>query len=398
MGTVLETPEQPIALPNAATEPPGSLATRWRPGRQLKITLVVVLLATATLLLVEGWPRLFAPAAVPTLRASGRIEGREVTLSPKTIQGRVKRLLADEGDTVAQGALVAELDAAQLDTQVAAAAAAVSNLDAQVRQAQLDVDYTARSTDASIAAAEAAVDSARALVARANAVQANATASHERARALLDDAVISRQEFDAAEMALRTSRADVVAADTEVARAEAGLRLARTSADAVGLKRQQLRALVESRRTAAARLDEARTNIAERLIHAPSSGTIVSRLVEVGDVVSPGTPLFQLVDMSRLYVKVYIPEADIGRLRLDDGAEIYVDAFPGHAFRAHVSKIHDQAEFTPKNVETAEERLKLVFGVELAIDNADGVLKPGMPADCVIHWTRTGTDATGHGE
>jgi HlyD family secretion protein len=107
--------------------------------------------------------------------------------------------------------------------------------------------------------------------------------------------------------------------------------------------------------------------------------------------------VFQIVDMGRLYVKVYIPEPEIGKLRLGDRAEVFVDAFPHRSFVARVSKIHDQAEFTPKNVETAEERLKLVFGVELALVNPDGVLKPGMPADCVIHWIPPSPSESGHG-
>ena len=90
-------------------------------------------------------------------------------------------------------------------------------------------------------------------------------------------------------------------------------------------------------------------------------------------------------------LKVYVPEPDIAKLRLGDLAEIFVDAFPGRSFTARISRISDQAEFTPKNVETTEERLKLVFGVrELALINPEGVLKPGMPADSIIHWQSQG--------
>jgi membrane fusion protein YbhG len=229
-------------------------------------------------------------------------------------------------------------------------------------------------------------------VLRANAVLAHSMAAHQRAVTLFTAGAIARQDLDAAEMALDTTHADAAAAEKDVARAEANLALARASADTIELKRQQLLAVAESRRTAVARLDEARANFAERLIVAPDNGTIVSRSVEVGDVVNPGSPIFHVVDMSRLYLKVFVPEPDIAKLRLGDSAEIFVDAFPARSFSARVSKISDQAEFTPKNVETAEERLKLVFGVELAIVNPDGVLKPGMPADCVIHWRPQGAE------
>jgi len=356
----------------------------------------VLVLAVAAIGITRAWPALFSKPAGDIVRASGRIEGREVTVAAKSIQGRIKRLLADEGQTVAQGQLLAELDAAQIDAQVAAANASVAYLDAQIRQASLDVAYTAKNSDATILAADAALSSAEAHVVRANAVRMNATSTYERAKALFGAGAISEQDLDAAEMALRTSHADVTAAEKEVKRGEANLALARASADTIGLKQQQLGILEENRRTAMARLQEAHANLSERLIVAPGNGTIVSRPVEVGDVVSPGSPIFQVVDMGRLYLKVYIPEPDIAKLRLGDAAEVFVDAFPGRAFAAQISKIYDQAEFTPKNVETAEERLKLVFGVELAFVNPDSLLKPGMPADCVIHLKPARTDGT-HG-
>jgi HlyD family secretion protein len=359
--------------------------------------LIVLALAAAAFAISRAWPALLSRPTASVVRASGRIEGREVTIAAKTIQGRVGRLLADEGQRVQKGQLLAELDAAQVEAQVAAARATVATLDAQVRQAILDVTYTAKNSEASIAAADAALSSAQAHVVRATAILVNATAANERAAILFRGAALSKQELDAAAMTLGMSRADLAAAEKDVTRAEANLALAQASKDTIGLKRQQLQALEESRRAAAARLEEAQANLAERLIIAPGAGTIVSRTAEVGDVVGPGSPIFQIVDMNQLYLKVYIPEPDIAKLRLGDPVEVFVDAFPGRSFEGRLSKIRDQAEFTPKNVETAEERLKLVFGVELALTNPDSLLKPGMPADCVIHWKPANSDGNGHG-
>jgi HlyD family secretion protein len=359
------------------------------PKRRIWYALSAVVLALAALAVGRTWSTFFAQPPPQVITASGRIEGREVTLAPKSIQGRVKRLLVDEGETVTAGQLLAELDAAQIDAQAEAARGAVANLDAQIAQATLDVTYTAKNSDASIAAADAALASAQAHVAGAKAVLANAQAAYARASTMFQAGAISKQDLDLAEMALGTSVAEEAAAEKDVVRAEANLALAHASADTIGLKRQQLRALQESRGAAISRLAEAQANLAERQIVAPVSGTIVSRPVEVGDVVSPGSPVFQMIDMSRLYVKVYIPEPDIARFRLGEPAEVFTDAFPRRSFAARISKISDQAEFTPKNVETAEERLQLVFGVELALVASDGLLKPGMPVDCVIHWQTT---------
>ena len=335
---------------------------------------------------IWGVPRWFRKPVQDVVVASGRIEGREVTLAAKEIQGRVKTLLVDEGYTVKKGQLLAELESNQLDARFENLAANVSNLDAQIKQAEVDVGYTKKSTAAAIAAAEAAVSSAEAHLTHAKAVLVNASAEYERAKGLFRDQVNSQSSLDQATMTYEASQADVNASDKDVAQAKANLAVAYSTRDTVELKSQQLRALQQSRRGAVAQLEEARANLAERMIYAPTDGTILSRPVEVGDVVSAGSPIFVMVDMSRLYLKVYIPEPDIPKLKLGDPADITVDAFPGRTFPARITKIFQDAEFTPKNVETKEERVKLVFGVELMFVKSEGLLKPGMPADGVIHW------------
>jgi HlyD family secretion protein len=372
-------------------------AVRRPLSRHFIVEVVAAVLAVAALVAARGtWKRWFASAAPSNVVvASGRIEGRDVTIAPKDIQGRVSQLFVDEGQMVTRGQLLAVLEAKQLEARASSLTASIGTIDAQIAQASLDVNLTDKNSDASIAASEAAVSVARARIARAKAVAANASAEFDRATMLFKSGVASGREMDQAEMSLRTSEADVDAAAKDLARAEADLALARASKDSVVVKRQQVRALQQTRRSAVGQLAEVQAYLAERQVVAPSDGTILSRPVEVGDVVSPGSPMFELVDMNRLYVKVYVPEPDIPKLRLGDPADVSVDAFPGRRFTARISKIHDQAEFTPKNVETADERLKLVFGVELALVNTDRLLKPGMPADCVIHWN-VHTDTSRH--
>lgn len=116
-------------------------------------------------------------------------------------------------------------------------------------------------------------------------------------------------------------------------------------------------------------------------------GRVLTRTIELGEWVNVGTPLFTLVDLNQLYLKVYIPEPQIGLVALEQEARVYVDAYLEQAFPARVTKVAQQAEFTPKNVETREERVKLVFAVEVSLqENPGGVLKPGMPGDAVIRW------------
>jgi len=153
------------------------------------------------------------------------------------------------------------------------------------------------------------------------------------------------------------------------------------------MERTRLEADVQS-----AALNEARASLAEQqryldemTVRAPTAGTVLVRTIERGEWVQPGTPLYTLVDLSQLYLKIYVPEPDIGKIVHDQPARVHIDAFPDRFFPARVSKIASEAEFTPKNVETREERVKLVFAVELALDeNPGGALKPGMPADAVV--------------
>jgi multidrug resistance efflux pump len=378
---------EPVSRPPATptVELPAAPAGRRSPWRIALPLLLVGGVAAAVVARVA--PLLFQAPVANVVRASGRIEARETTIAPKDIQGRVVRLLVDEGTSVRKGQTLAELEAKQLDARRAALVAGMANLDAQIRQASLDVVLTANSAAATVAAAQAAVSTARAHVARARAVQTQASAEYTRELTLFNEAVVPKSTLDQADMAWQTSDADVEATEREVEQAQSNLALAQTAEQAVDLKRHQVDALKANRRAIQAQIAEADANMAERTVIAPIDGTILSRPVEVGDVVSPGAPLFVMVDLNRLYVKVYIPEPDIPKLKLGDPADVSVDAFPGRTFPARITKIYNQAEFTPKNVETQEERLKLVFGVELSFTQSEGLLKPGMPADGAIHWT-----------
>ncbi len=153
------------------------------------------------------------------------------------------------------------------------------------------------------------------------------------------------------------------------------------------MERTRLEADVQSAalREARAALGEQQRYLDEMTVRAPTAGTVLVRTIERGEWVQPGTPLFSMVDLNQLYLKIYVPEPDIGKIVHDQPARVHIDAFPKRFFPARVSKIASEAEFTPKNVETREERVKLVFAVELALDeNPDGALKPGMPADAVV--------------
>ena len=138
---------------------------------------------------------------------------------------------------------------------------------------------------------------------------------------------------------------------------------------------------------AEAALAEASSVQDDLTIRAPASGIITTRIIDVGEVVAGGAPLFDIVDLDRLYLKVYVPGKEIGKVRLGLPARVYTDAFPDEPVHATVRYIASRAEFTPKEVQTPDERVKLVYAVKLYLDaNPDHRLTPGLPADAVIRW------------
>jgi len=202
--------------------------------------------------------------------------------------------------------------------------------------------------------------------------------------AVIDDEAL-RARVRSLEARVRRTQVNLEQARRDVKRAEVMAEGNFMSPQAVELARLKVQEQEATLHEAKATLGEQRALLVEQVVHSPIDSTVLTRTIEVGELVNPGTPLFTLVDLNSLYVKIYVPEPQIGKIALDQEARIYVDSYPGRFFPARVSKVASQAEFTPKNVETREERVKLVFAVELVLaENPGGVLKPGMPADAVV--------------
>lgn len=150
--------------------------------------------------------------------------------------------------------------------------------------------------------------------------------------------------------------------------------------------RAQRQALDGQIASAEARARQAQTQVGRTEVFAPQDGTVLIRAVEAGEVVQAGQPLGLLVDLGQLKLKVYLTAEQIGKIRLDQPAKIRVDAFTERSFDARVARVDQYAQFTPRDIHIPSERAQMVYGVELALANPDGVLKPGMPADAWIRW------------
>lgn len=305
-----------------------------------KIKLIAIAAVLLLALTAAGWLlwQRFFPPGLPDgiLEGYGRIEGTEVTVSSK-VTGRITQLAVAEGDNVEKDALIAELSAEEIGARLAQSTAHVQAAEKQITQ------VSARVTTAEHHVAKARQD-------------------YQRIQTLQQKGTVSAQQLDQSENALRAAEGELQAAQAQLAAAQAEAVAARAARE------------------------EAQVASNETRITAPIAGTVVTKAAQPGELMLPGKPLVVLVDLARPYLRVYLPEKDIGKVKLGDVARVYVDSFPKQPFEAAVTEVAKKAEFTPKDVHMPDERVTLVYSVKLEIKNPQGLLKPGMPADALIRW------------
>ncbi|MBX3326925.1 MAG: efflux RND transporter periplasmic adaptor subunit [Nitrospira sp.] len=320
------------------------------------------------------------------IQANGRIEGDHVTVASK-FPGRIQELHAREGAVVTAGEALIRLDDVQTRAKVDQAKHAAEALEAQVQAAHTTLAVMNLDVPLAIERAEALVAKANDVVGKTLSVEREARSDAQRFRDLAAKDEVSIQQRDQAAMRwevaqkdIASSRSALIQASKERAQVELGWKRIRA-------KEAEVEALERQRDQAYAVLDEMESVLKDLTITAPTSGTVATRMVDVGEVVAAGAPLLELVNLDRLYLKVYVPEVQIGKLRLDLPARIYTDAFPDQPFEATVRYIASKAEFTPKEVQTPDERVKLVYAVKLYLtSNPDHRLTPGLPADAIVRW------------
>ena len=347
-------------------------------------TILAVVVITGYLLL----DRLVLHNKLPEglIQANGRIEGDHVTVASK-FPGRVIELAAREGTEVLKGSVLIRLDDAQTKAKVDQAARLVDSLMAQVEAAHTSLAVLNLEVPLNIEAASAKVESARAVIRKARAVEYEARRDAERIRALLPQQAVSQQQVDQADARWKIAVTEIAVAQAAHDQAGKELSQAELGRERIRSKEAEVAALERQRDQADATLAEARSVLDDLAIVAPTNGTVTTRMVDVGEVVATGAPLLELVDLDRLYLQVYVPEVQIGKVRLDLPAHIHTDAFPDQPFNATVRYIASKAEFTPKEVQTPDERVKLIYAVRLYLTtNPDHRLTPGLPADAVIRW------------
>ncbi len=350
----------------------------------LPLVLAAIILGIAALLF---WKLQLLRGPVDGLiQANGRIEGDAIIIASK-VPGRIAELTVREGASVQAGQMLARLEDNILRARLDQAQADAEAARARTHSARTALAVTRREVPHSIASAEAGLASVQTELARAEVAREQDARDLDRAKALEAGKFVGPQFVERAELALRTHKEQRDAAQAGIERAQQSLNDARLGPERIHAKEAELAALVAAERAAAAKRVEAQSALEDLAIASPASGIITSRYANLGEVVTAGAPLLELVDLDRLYLKVFVPEREIGKVRRGLAAQIYSDAFPEQPYAATVRYIGARAEFTPKEVQTPDERVKLMYEVRLYLDrNPEHKLTPGVPADAMIRW------------
>jgi HlyD family secretion protein len=325
-----------------------------------RIIPVLILLAAVVAAGVYFYPR-FSKKAEPVnqLTLSGNIEAHESLISFK-VQGRIVDLPIEEGQQVEQGALLARLDDADYKQKVNIGEATVG-----VSKSNLELTL-AGTRHQEVKAAEQTMIDAQADLAQKN-------LDNERAKRLFAKDEISAQERDQDATALKRAEAIYQAARQ------------RHNEAVEGSRKEEIAIAHANLKEARANLGLSQINLSYTVLRAPSSGVITVRQAELGEVVSPGSPVVTLSDLNHIWLRAYVAETNLGRIHWGQDAIITTDTYPGKQYHGHISFISSTAEFTPKSVQTTKERVTLVYRIKIEIDNYNHELKPGMPADAHIN-------------
>ena len=289
---------------------------------------------------------------------TGSVESDPVRVSP-LVGGRLLEVAAVEGTRVGAGGIIARIDATDLELQLRQAETAVRTAETQLALVRKGV----RSED---------LATAREQVRQAEIAVDKAERERRRLARLYEEGSIPAKALDDAAVQADSAQSVLEQARKQYEKAEAGAR------------KEEIEAAEAPRDQARAAADILRKKIGDCLVLSPVAGTVLHRLAEPGEVVAPGTTLAILADLSTVKITAYVPERDLGSIALGMSASLRADAFPGRSFPASVSRIADEAEFTPKTIQTRDERVKTVYRIELTAPNPEGVFKPGMPVDVVL--------------
>src|SRR6266403_797416 len=360
-------------------------------NRKLILILLAAAVALAATGLYAGWFRRDS-----ALRGSGTVESRNIRVGSK-IGGRIDKVLVREGDPVEAGQVLITFDEKELAASLAQSRATAEKArrgyrpeeiaEARAAAAQAKAEYDQRRNGYR----QEDIDAAQADLDRANADEVRARLDAQRYDALAEKDLVSKQQRDTADANWKMALAQQANFRHKLDQLHRGYRPEEIAASEARYRQTQatLEKLENGNRVedisaakAALAYDEARFR--ERQVLAPAAASIEVLDVRPGDLIAPNTPVATLLERDQIYVRIYIPETQIGRVHLGQKAQIRVDSFSDQVFDGTVEQINQQAEFLPRNVQTVEERVHQVFGVKVRIDDTSHRVRAGMAADVTL--------------
>ena len=350
--------------------------------KKIIISLLVIAAIGMTWYLVKSYKEEAIYRNPAFTSGNGRLEATEINIAAK-LAGKIEQLLVDEGDYVKAGQLLVQMQTNTLVAELEQAKAQIKVKEAELEQAKAQLQVE----EASLAAANASLASAKSALAAKTSTFNNAKSRYERSKELMEKDVTSRQTFENDEALFQSAAADVDAAKADIQSVEADIQ----SVEATIVSDKAAIVKAEASIAAAkADADRIQADIDDSSLNAPLDGRIQYRIAEVGEVLSSGGRVLNLVDLTDVYLTFFVPEETAGKIALGADARIVLDAASDIAIPATISYVASVAQFTPKSVETRVEREKLMFRVKAKIDPAllkqyVEYVKTGIPG---VAWVR----------
>ncbi len=372
---------------------------------------IAPLIAVAALAIVGlvVWRLFFAPSTPSSIvELTGRVEGDDSAVAAK-VAGRILEIRVREGDDLKAGDVIAVLDDRQVqsrhdqaraaltaaEARTTSARAQVAVLEEELKQTQLAFGQSENDSQGRVAQAEADLTAAEADRARQEASLKLALFDKDAYTHLVTTGAVSERQGRLAVATADQQEAAVAGAKRRVEAARGAVTTAKASLSNPGIRQSQVAAVrrqliqqqaeiansVASAEQARFQLAEADANRQDLTVVAPFAGTVITRAAEPGEVIQAGTPIVTLLDLTKVYLRGFVPEGEIGRVKIGQAAHVYLDSNITQALDAYVSRIDPQATFTPENTYFRDDRVRQVVGVKLQLKEGFGYAKPGMPSD-----------------
>ncbi|HNW83298.1 MAG TPA: efflux RND transporter periplasmic adaptor subunit [bacterium] len=299
-------------------------------------------------------------SAVLTL--SGTVESKDVRISA-LVGGKLTELNYDEGDELKKDSVIAKIDCRDYELQIIQADTVIKGAKARLRL----IRNGARKED---------IGSASEVIKQAEIGLEKAQKEYDRLEKLFQVGSITEKEFD--DMKVQRDRSQ-----SQLEQSRHVLEKLRN-----GAQKEEIDSVIASVEQAESSKAILQKKVNDCVITAPSDGTVLHRLAEPGEIVSPGATILTVSDISKVKIRAFVPEKELGFVKNGAEVQVFIDTFPGISFPGRVAAISSEAEFTPKTIQTADERVKTVYEFKVIVENKDRIFKPGMPADIVINKTR----------